>query len=153
MDATVEADDRGLLVTCPQCGKRNRMSYERLAQTFRCGQCHLELPAPSHPVEIKSEAAFAALTTHSALPVAVDFWAEWCGPCKMMGPEFEKVAAEMAHRSVLAKLNTEEVLVVAQRFGISAIPTLVLFKAGREVGRQAGAMPAATVRRFIEQAS
>jgi len=152
MDATVEADDRGLLVTCPQCGKRNRMSYERLAQTFRCGQCHQALPAPSHSVEIKSEAAFAAMTTHSALPVAVDFWAEWCGPCKMMGPEFEKVAAEMTHSSVLAKLNTEEVPVVAQRFGISAIPTLVLFKAGREVSRQAGAMPAATIRRFIEQA-
>jgi thioredoxin 2 len=148
---TIESDDRGLLLSCPSCGKRNRMSYGRLGQTFRCGQCHNELPPPNEPVEIKTAQAFDALIRNAVLPVLVDFWAPWCGPCKMMAPELEKIAAEDARRYVVAKLNTEELPALAQRFGIAAIPTLVLFNSGQEVARQAGALPAQAIRQFLQR--
>lgn len=145
----IETDERGLLVNCPQCHKRNRLTYERLGQTFRCGQCHSELPQPGVPVEVASEAAFGALIGRSALSVLVDFWAPWCGPCKMVAPEVAKVAAGNAGRWLVIKVNTEELPGLAQRFQISAIPLLAKFKAGREVGRQPGAMQAAMIQQFM----
>jgi thioredoxin 2 len=148
---TIEADERGLLLTCPHCGQRNRMTYERLGQTFRCGQCHTELHPPTEPIDVNSEAVFNVLTKRSALPVLVDFWAPWCGPCKMAAPEFDKVAEAGAGRWLVAKVNTEELPNLAQQFGISAIPTMVLFKAGREVARQAGAMSAQKIQQFFER--
>jgi len=148
---SIESDDRGLVLPCPQCGRRNRITYERLGQTFRCGQCQTELRAPGEPIELKNEAVFDALTARSALPVLVDFWAPWCGPCKMVAPELVKVAAAGSGRWLVAKVNTEELPGPAQRFRVSAIPTLALFKAGREVARQSGAMPASAIRQFIEQ--
>jgi thioredoxin 2 len=148
---TIPTDERGLLLTCPHCGKRNRMTYERLGRTFRCGQCHHDLSPPGEPVEITSEAAFDSLTGRTALPVLADFWAPWCGPCKMVAPELAKIAGEGAGRWLVVKVNTEELPGLAQRFGISAIPTMVLFKGGREVARQAGAAPAAAIREFIQR--
>jgi thioredoxin 2 len=149
---TIEPDDRGLLLPCHQCGQRNRIVYERLGQTARCGKCHTELRLPSKPVEVKSRAVFDTLTRRSALPVVVDFWAPWCGPCRMVAPELDKVATESAGRWLVAKLNTEEVPEVAQRHRVSSIPTLALFQAGQEIARQAGAMPAPAIRNFVEQA-
>jgi len=147
----IEADERGLVLACPQCSKRNRMVYERLGQTFRCGNCHNELRLPGQPVEVKSDAVFSALTSRSSLPVLVDFWAEWCGPCKMVAPELAKVAADGAGQWLVVQVNTEELPGLAQRFRISGIPTLVLFQGGREVARQSGAMQAASIRQFIQQ--
>ena len=144
-------DDRGLILTCPQCGQRNRMIYERLGRTFRCSKCQTELRSAGDPIEVKSEAAFDALTGRSALPVVVDFWASWCGPCKMMAPELAKVAVTNADRWIIAKVSTEELPGIAQRFRISAIPTLAVFKTGREIGRQAGAMLAPAIQQFVEQ--
>ena len=146
-----ELDDRGIVLLCPNCGQRNRLAYQRLGQVFRCGNCHTELEPPDEPLEIKTETAFNALTNHSVLPVLVDFWAEWCGPCKMMTPELTKVAADASRQCLVAKVNTELLPGLAQRFRISGIPTLILFLSGREIARQSGAMPAAAIRQFIQQ--
>jgi thioredoxin 2 len=148
----MEPDERGLLLVCPNCGKRNRLKYEGLGKTFRCGQCKNELPSPSQPIDVRSDLLFDALISRSALPVLVDFWAPWCGPCKMVAPEFVKVARETAGKFVIAKVNTEELPGLSGRFRVTAIPTMVVFKNGLEKGRQAGAMPAPAIRKFIEQA-
>jgi thioredoxin 2 len=148
---TIDLNESGLLLTCPDCGRRNRVLYERLEQTFRCGHCHAELHPPDHPLAIKNETQFNALTSRSALPVLVDFWAPWCGPCKMVAPELAKVAGEGAGKWLVAKVNTEDLPQLAQRFRISGIPTLALFHDGHELARQAGALPAAQIRQFIQQ--
>ena len=147
-----ELDDHGILLSCPKCGQRNRLKYEGLGQTFRCGRCRQEIPPLGEPVDVRSDLVFEALTTHSGLPVLVDFWAPWCGPCKMVAPEIRKVAAELAGKFLIAKVNTEEAPSLGRRYRIAAIPTMVLFSNGLEVARQAGAMPAPQIRKFIEQA-
>ena len=137
-------------MVCPRCGKRNRLKYEGLGQTFHCGQCKSELRSPREPINIKSALAFDALTSHSVLPVLVDFWAPWCGPCKMVAPEVVKIANETAGRFVVAKVNTEELPSLGRKFRVTAIPTMAIFKGGIEVAHQAGAMPAPAIRKFIE---
>jgi len=146
----VETDDRGLLLTCPQCGQRNRLRFDRLGRAFRCGKCQVTLRLPGEPIDATSDLIFDALTSRSELPVLVDFWAPWCGPCKVLAPEIRKIAAEGAGQWVVAKVNTEESPTLARKFRITAIPTMVLFKGGLEVARQAGAMPAPAIRKFLE---
>src|ERR1700716_1336614 len=148
---TIELDERGVVRACPKCGQRNRLLYERLGSTFRCSKCQAELSQPSEPIDVPRDLEFDALISRSALPVLTDFWAPWCGPCKMVAPELAKVAAQGAGRWLVAKVNTEELPGLAQRFRVDAIPMLALFKAGREVARQSGAMPAPAIRQFIEQ--
>jgi thioredoxin 2 len=148
----VELDEKGLLLACPDCGQRNRLVYERFNNTFRCGKCQTELRGPAEPVTVDSMSEFAALTGKAAVPVLVDFWAPWCGPCKMVAPELEKVAREGAGRWIVAKVNTEDLPAIAQQFSIAGIPTFIVFGNGAELTRQSGAMPAQRLRQLIEQA-
>lgn len=150
--ATTQLDERGLVTSCPQCGRANRLPYARLGQPARCHDCSTSLPLPETPVEVDTAAAFAALTGQNELPVLVDFWASWCGPCKMVAPELVKIARANAGRLIVAKVSTEELPEVAAQFGIRSIPTLAVFRGGRELARQAGAMPAAAIQQFIESA-
>ena len=140
-------------MACPRCAQRNRLKYEALKQTFRCGKCQSEIPRPAEPINVTSDLAFDALISHSALPVLVDFWAPWCGPCEMVAPEFAKVARETAGHLVVAKVNTEELPSLSARFRITAIPTMVIFNNGLEAARQMGAMPAPRIHQFIAQHS
>jgi thioredoxin 2 len=149
--STTTIDPHGLIVPCPACGQGNRLRYERLAASPRCAKCGTKLALPAEPIVIPDETAFEAITSRSPLPVVVDFWAEWCGPCKMVAPEFAQVAATAAGRWLVAKVNTEDVPGPSARFGIRAIPTFVLFKGGQEIARQSGAMPAASIQNFLLQ--
>lgn len=147
--SAIRLDDRGLVVSCPNCGQNNRLAYERLSQLPRCAKCRAKLSPPGEPIDVEDDVIFEALVARGALPVLADFWAPWCGPCKMVAPELVKVAAEGAGRWLVAKVNTEELPALAQRHRVTAIPLLVLFKNGSEIARQAGALPATAIREFI----
>ncbi|WP_026287716.1 thioredoxin TrxC [Thioalkalivibrio sp. ALJ24] len=138
-----------LHVVCTHCDAVNRIPSRRLEQAPKCGQCHAPLFA-GRPVELTAARADRHLE-RGDLPVLVDFWAPWCGPCKMMGPEFERAAAELEPQVRLAKINTDAEAALGGRFGIRSIPTLVLFEQGREVARQPGAMRAADIIRWARE--
>jgi thioredoxin 2 len=127
--------------------------FSRLNESFRCGKCQNELRPPDEPLEADSEAAFNAVTQQSPVPVLVDFWAAWCGPCKMVTPELVKVARNGSGRWVIVKVETELLPSIAARYRISAIPTLVLLQGGNEVARQSGALPARAIEQFIATAA
>lgn len=151
--STLQSDDRGVIVRCPSCGKGNRLLFERLGEATRCGACHAALDAPAEPVAVSSSAGFDTLVRQSRLPVLVDFWAAWCGPCRMVAPEVEKVAERNAGRLLVAKVDTEAVSDLAARLGIRSIPTMAVYAGGREVARTTGAMPADQIEAFVGQAA
>ena len=136
-----------LILACPHCHTANRVPAERLADGGTCGKCHGPLFA-GKPVELDAE-NFELHAQRSDLPLLVDFWAPWCGPCRAMAPAFAQAAAQLEPQYRLAKVNTEEEPQLATRFGIRSIPTLILFRNGREVARQAGAMDAANLVRWV----
>ena len=144
-------DESGIIVRCPQCRRRNRMGYANLGRQIQCGQCQTALPPASDPLETPTEMAFAQLIARSSLPVLVDFWADWCGPCKMVAPELKKVAAAEAGRLIVLKVDTENLPELAEKFSITSLPTLALVRSGREVARTLGARPAAQIQSFLRQ--
>jgi thioredoxin 2 len=143
-------DTTGVIQACPSCGQRNRLAFGKLDAESRCGKCQTPLGAPAAPVEAPSAAAFDAAVAQVALPIVVDFWAPWCGPCHMVAPELEKVARAAAGRYLVVKVNTDEVPDLGERYGIRSIPTMAVFKGGREIARTSGARPAADIEAFIQ---
>ena len=138
-----------LHLVCGHCGAVNRVPGARLQEGPKCGRCHAPV-LDGTPVEL-SEADFDAFVGRNDLPVVVDFWAEWCGPCKMMAPAFAQVAREQRVQFRLAKLDTETSPAIAGRYAIRSIPTLILFRHGQEVDRAVGALDAGRLRAWLQR--
>jgi len=136
-------------IVCPHCHTTNRVTDADRSRAPDCGKCHKPLFS-AHSTAMDAE-VFDKHITRNDLPVLVDFWAPWCGPCRQMAPSFEQAAAELEPDVRLAKVNTEEAQTLGQRFNIRSIPTLALFKGGREIARQAGAMGAADIVRWTRE--
>jgi len=144
-------DRTGVLMTCRACGTTNRMKFASLERATTCGKCHAPLPSPSEPIEIPSAEMFDAVTSAASVPIVADFWAAWCGPCRMVAPEIAKVAKDLAGRALVLKVDTDANEELSARFNIRSIPTIGVFVNGREVNRVSGVRSAAAIEALIPQ--
>ena len=136
---------------CPSCGRKNRSPAERLNEIGRCGACKAEISPVARPIEADPE-TFREITREAKVPVLVDFWAAWCGPCKMAAPEVERTAAEMAGRALVLKVDTERHPQLAAQFGVQGIPNFVVMKGGLLLFQQAGLVGSAQMKQWLVQA-
>ena len=141
----LHATAAGLVQPCPACGQKNRRPFARLLEPSRCGACGDALAAPGEPVEIREEAGFDALVAASPVPVLVDIWAPWCGPCRGSAPEVAKTAAATAGRALVCKLNSDDFPDLCSRLQVNGIPDFRVFAGGKQTGRQVGGIRSANM--------
>lgn len=137
------------LSTCDRCGAKNRIPAKHLADTGRCGACQAELKPSSEPVEVDAQ-AFEDIVASAKVPVLVDFWAAWCGPCRMAAPEVHQLAKDMAGQALILKVDTEAEPELAARFRVQSIPNFMVFRKGQVVFQKAGLAPRTEMRRWLE---
>ena len=146
--STAMSDKKTATVACPFCDKLNRVDLTRIGQHPKCGECGKPILL-DRPIAV-SDASFDKVTTDTTVPVVVDFYADWCGPCKIMAPLLDDVAQRRAGELLVVKLDTDKNPITGQRFGIRGIPTLIAFRAGQEVGRRVGAVPPTELEAFLK---
>ncbi len=143
----MQKNPTSLKLVCSHCLSVNRVPVSRKFDSPVCGKCKQTL-LPSHPIDLTDD-TFTKFVSKTEVPVVVDFWAPWCGPCRMMAPAFAQAASQLASQVVLAKLNTENSPLTSSRFAISGIPTMILFRNGRELSRQSGALDADQIVQWV----
>ena len=140
-----------MILTCPSCGKKNRSPAARLADEGRCGACKTPISPVSRPIDADPE-TFREITRDARVPVLIDFWAAWCGPCKMAAPEVEKTAREMFGRAIVLKVDTERWPQIAAEYDVRGIPNFAVVRGGLLLQQQAGVVPSAVMKGWLEKA-